>query len=96
MCIRDSPGGAGPVGIIAGTGFYTLASLADAEDRDVETPYGVARVTQGTWHGLEVAFVTRHGTGHSVPPHLVNYRAVSYTHLSLLDFISSTEVCISS
>ena len=75
MSTSTSPGGAGPVGIIAGTGFYTLASLADAEDRDVETPYGVARVTQGTWHGLEVAFVTRHGTGHSVPPHLVNYRA---------------------
>ncbi|QQR99722.1 MAG: S-methyl-5'-thioinosine phosphorylase [Austwickia sp.] len=64
-----------PVGIIAGTGFYSLAQLLDARERDIDTPYGVARVTEGTWHGLPVAFLTRHGAGHAVPPHLVNYRA---------------------
>lgn len=64
-----------PVGVIAGTGFYALAQLADPITRDVETDFGPARLTGGTWHGVRVVFLTRHGAGHSVPPHLVNYRA---------------------
>mgnify|MGYP003350689677 CR=1 FL=1 len=61
--------------IIAGTGFYSLAQLEDAQQLTVETDFGTAQVTRGKWHGVEVAFLTRHGAGHSVPPHLVNYRA---------------------
>lgn len=64
-----------PLGIIAGTGFYDLAALEDRSDETVATAFGDARVTRGTWHGLPVVFLTRHGAGHSVPPHLVNYRA---------------------
>jgi 5'-methylthioinosine phosphorylase len=64
-----------PLGIIAGTGFYDLGALEDASDDTVATPFGDARVTRGTWHRMPVVFLTRHGTGHSVPPHLVNYRA---------------------
>lgn len=64
-----------PLGIIAGTGFYDLGALEDATDETVPTSYGDARVTRGSWHGLPVVFLTRHGAGHSVPPHLVNYRA---------------------
>ena len=67
--------GAAPIGIIAGTGFYSLASLENAVTETVETPYGEAKFTRGSWHGVEVIFLTRHGAGHSVPPHLVNYRA---------------------
>ncbi len=64
-----------PLGIIAGTGFYSLADLEDPVTETVETAYGQARLTRGTWHGHPVVFLTRHGAGHSVPPHLVNYRA---------------------
>lgn len=64
-----------PLALIAGTGFYSLAQLAGATTQQVETPFGTAQVTRGLWHGLEVVFLTRHGAGHSVPPHLVNYRA---------------------
>jgi 5'-deoxy-5'-methylthioadenosine phosphorylase len=64
-----------PIAILAGTGFYSLAQLADPVVRDVDTAFGPARYTEGTWHGLRVLFLTRHGAGHSVPPHLVNYRA---------------------
>jgi 5'-methylthioadenosine phosphorylase len=64
-----------PIGIIAGTGFYALADLEDANSKVVETRYGTAAVTTGQWHSLPVVFLTRHGAGHSVPPHLVNYRA---------------------
>lgn len=64
-----------PLGIIAGTGFYALDELADAAVEALETPFGTAQVTRGSWQGLPVVFLTRHGAGHSVPPHLVNYRA---------------------
>jgi len=64
-----------PLGIIAGTGFYDLGALQDTVNEVVTTAFGDARLTRGTWHGLPVVFLTRHGAGHSVPPHLVNYRA---------------------
>jgi len=64
-----------PLGIIAGTGFYDLGALQDTTTHAVGTAFGDARVTRGTWYGLPVVFLTRHGAGHSVPPHLVNYRA---------------------
>ncbi|KGN37710.1 S-methyl-5'-thioinosine phosphorylase [Knoellia subterranea] len=65
-----------PLGIIAGTGFYDLDALDDAHTELVDTAYGTTPVTRGTWHGQPVAFVTRHGAGHEVPPHRVNYRAI--------------------
>jgi purine nucleoside phosphorylase len=66
----------GSLGIIAGTGFYALESLDDAREEVVDTPYGAARIVRGGWHGRPTVFATRHGVDHSVPPHLVNYRAV--------------------
>jgi 5'-deoxy-5'-methylthioadenosine phosphorylase len=63
------------VGIIAGTGFYSLPALAGSEPRKVTTTYGDALVTSGEWNGIEIEFVTRHGADHSVPPNKVNYRA---------------------
>ncbi len=64
-----------PLGIIAGTGFYDLGALEGTTTQTVGTAFGDARVTRGTWHGVPIVFLTRHGAGHSVPPHLVNYRA---------------------
>ncbi|GGB87612.1 putative 6-oxopurine nucleoside phosphorylase [Knoellia flava] len=65
-----------PLGIIAGTGFYDLDALDDAQHETVHTAYGTAAVTRGSWHGQSVVFVTRHGAGHDVPPHRINYRAI--------------------
>jgi len=64
-----------PLGIIAGTGFYSLATLENAVDQSAETAFGSAKFTRGSWHGVEVIFLTRHGSVHSTPPHLINYRA---------------------
>ncbi|MDP1720083.1 MAG: S-methyl-5'-thioinosine phosphorylase [Candidatus Nanopelagicaceae bacterium] len=63
------------VGIIAGTGFYSLPALAGAAIRKVETVYGDALLTSGNWNGVPIEFVTRHGVDHSLPPSKVNYRA---------------------
>ncbi len=65
-----------PIGVIGGSGFYSL--LDDADDgRAVDTPFGApsGAVTVGRLAGRAVAFVTRHGVDHRFPPHLVPYRA---------------------
>jgi 5'-methylthioadenosine phosphorylase len=62
------------VGIIGGTGFSDGLDLQDARETVVGTPYGAVHVLRGRLGGREAAFVARHGHGHTVPPHRVNYR----------------------
>lgn len=61
--------------VIGGTGVYDPALLEGVETRHVATPYGEVTVQVGRYRDREVAFLNRHGTGHAVPPHRVNYRA---------------------
>ncbi|GAA0589014.1 S-methyl-5'-thioadenosine phosphorylase [Paractinoplanes ferrugineus] len=63
------------VGIIGGTGFYTL--LAESEQITVDTPFGPPSgpLTVGEVGGRTVAFLARHGADHRFPPHKINYRA---------------------
>ena len=63
--------------VIGGTGLYKLASLQDAEAVTGDTPYGAPSgpIRVGRIAGKRVAFLARHGEGHSLPPHRVNYRA---------------------
>lgn len=65
----------GALGVIAGTGFYSLNALDSPEEIDVDTAYGRARAVVGGLHGRRTVFLTRHGADHSVPPHRVNYLA---------------------
>ncbi len=71
--------------IIGGTGVYALAELADVEAHLPDTRYGMPSgpVRIGTMDGHRVAFLARHGEGHSVPPHKINYRA-NLTALQML------------
>ncbi len=64
-----------PIGIIAGTGFYSIDHLENPEEKVVSTEFGKAKAFYGTWNNREVYFLTRHGADHSLPPHKVNYRA---------------------
>jgi 5'-methylthioadenosine phosphorylase len=63
------------VGIIGGTGFYEFVD--DSRELPVQTPYGApsADISLGTVSGRRVAFLPRHGLGHALPPHRINYRA---------------------
>ncbi len=63
--------------IIGGTGVYALAELGDVQAHLPETRYGMPSgpVRIGTMGRHRVAFLARHGEGHSVPPHKINYRA---------------------
>jgi len=65
------------IGIIGGTGLEAL--LKDAEQIRVGTPYGLPpSISVGEINGKPVAFLPRHGIHHSIPPHMVNYRANIY------------------
>ena len=63
--------------VIGGTGVYALAQLDGAETHQPLTKYGPPSgpVHVGTLGGRRVAFLARHGEGHSIPPHRINYRA---------------------
>ncbi|WP_295941868.1 S-methyl-5'-thioinosine phosphorylase [uncultured Xanthomonas sp.] len=76
--------------VIGGTGVYKLAQLDDVQTHEVETRYGTPSgpVRVGTLLGHRVAFLARHGEGHSLPPHKINYRA----NLAALQQIGATRV----
>jgi 5'-methylthioinosine phosphorylase len=63
--------------IIGGSGMSKLADLDEVRRRVVRTPYGEASgaLTFGRLNGHDVVFLARHGYGHTIPPHAVNYRA---------------------
>lgn len=63
--------------IIGGTGLTSLKNLEILNREVVHTPYGEpsAPLTHGSIAGKEVLFLARHGYGHTIPPHKVNYRA---------------------
>lgn len=64
------------LGIIGGSGFYNLGKKIETED--VITPYGHAEVQRAKLARKEVLFIARHGKGHTIPPHKINYKANLY------------------
>ena len=76
--------------VIGGTGVYALGELADVEAQQPVTKYGAPSgpIRVGTYAGSRVAFLARHGEGHSIPPHKINYRA----NLAALQAIGATRV----
>ncbi len=65
------------IGVIGGSGISELFEGSGIRRHRVATPWGPpsAEVESGTISGVEVLFLPRHGPGHSIPPHRVNYRA---------------------
>lgn len=65
------------IGIIGGSGIYDPKMLEDVQEIKVHTPYGSTSdlVSIGSFLGRKVAFISRHGRRHQIPPHLVPYRA---------------------
>ena len=63
--------------IIGGTGLTQLSNLEVSRRQVIRTPYGEpsGAFTFGRIDGREVIFLARHGYGHTIPPHQVNYRA---------------------
>lgn len=65
------------LGIIGGTGLTQLENLTITRRQLIRTPYGETSgpLTFGEICGHSVVFLPRHGSGHTIPPHLVNYHA---------------------
>lgn len=63
--------------IIGGSGLTRLGTLEVRDRETLSTPYGAtsSALVYGTIQGREVVFLARHGDGHTIPPHAVNYRA---------------------
>jgi 5'-methylthioinosine phosphorylase len=76
--------------VIGGTGVYKLAELDGVESHLPQTPYGLPSgpVRVGTLAGKRIAFLARHGEGHGVPPHRINYRA----NMAALQMLGATRV----
>lgn len=63
--------------VIGGSGLSSLANLEITHRQVLRTPYGEPSgpLTFGSVCGKRIAFIARHGFGHTIPPHEVNYRA---------------------
>ncbi|BCO30419.1 putative S-methyl-5'-thioinosine phosphorylase [Thiohalobacter sp. COW1] len=82
--------------IIGGSGLDKLKNL-EIERREVlQTPYGEPSgpLTHGRISGTQVVFLPRHGSGHTIPPHKVNYRANIWAlhHIGIQDIIAVAAV----
>ena len=65
------------IGIIGGTGVYNPEMLEDRREIKVYTPFGATSdlITLGMYMNKSLAFISRHGRGHTIPPHMINVRA---------------------
>lgn len=68
------------IGIIGGSGLYTMPGLTKARELRVKTPFGSPSdaLVIGQLEGRRVAFLSRHGRGHRLLPSEINYRANIY------------------
>ncbi len=66
------------LGVLGGSGLYEMEGLGSVQEIAIDTPYGSPSdvLVKGTLpNGTTMVFLPRHGRGHKVPPHQVNYRA---------------------
>jgi len=65
------------VAVIGGTGLTQLENFTALHEKTITTPYGKtsAPIVTGEFFGREIMFLPRHGSNHSIAPHLINYRA---------------------
>jgi 5'-methylthioadenosine phosphorylase len=76
----SSTGSQASIGIIGGSGLYSMAGLTSPREIKVRTPFGEPSeaIVLGTLEGKRVAFLARHGRGHRILPGEINYRANIY------------------
>ncbi|UCE72160.1 MAG: S-methyl-5'-thioadenosine phosphorylase [Nitrospiraceae bacterium] len=64
-------------GVIGGSGLYEIKGLTVKGKKNITTPYGKPSDDYliGSMGDREIVFLPRHGKGHGIPPHMINYRA---------------------
>lgn len=73
------------IAIIGGSGLYHMAGLVNAQEYNLDTPFGKpsAPIIVGSLNGVRMAFLARHGIGHHITPTEVPYRANIFALKSL-------------
>jgi 5'-methylthioadenosine phosphorylase len=92
------------LGVLGGSGLYQMEGLENVTELDIDTPYGKPSdvLVQGTMaNGTRLVFLPRHGRGHRIPPHQINYRAnicalkkAGATHLVSVSAVGSMKEAI--
>ena len=80
------------IGIVGGTGLYQMEGFTDVREVAVDTPFGPPsdRLMVGQLEGRTVAFLPRHGRGHRILPHELNFQANVFAMKSLgVEFLLS-------
>ena len=87
------------LGVLGGSGLYRMEGLSGVTELEVDTPYGKPSdvLVKGTMpNGTTIVFLPRHGRGHRIAPHQINYRAnicalkkVGATHLVSVSAVGS-------
>lgn len=85
------------IGIIGGTNLQNIHDLKCKQKEVVRTPFGIpsAPVIRGELHGQPIAFLARHGLKHTIPPHLINYRANIWAlhHIGCKEIFAFSAMC---
>lgn len=84
------------LGVIGGSGLYSMPGLEQVEEIEVDTPFGKpsAPIVTGLLEGKRIAFLARHGIGHRLTPGEVNYRANIYALKALgVEHVVSISAC---
>lgn len=76
----QAKGPAAEIGVIGGSGLYSMSGLCDTREIRLKTPFGDPSdaLVIGTLEGKRVAFLARHGRGHRILPTELNFRANIY------------------
>src|SRR5271155_5570362 len=89
--------------VLGGSGLYELDGLTHIEEIRVDTPYGPPSdtIVRGKLEGVTLLFLPRHGRGHRIPPHAINFRAnvcalkkLGATHLLSVSAVGSMKETI--
>ena len=84
------------LGIIGGSGLYSLEGFQEREELEIQTPFGIPStpIVVGRLENRRIAFIARHGVGHRLTPSEVPYRANIYALKSLgVDRVLSVSAC---
>jgi 5'-methylthioadenosine phosphorylase len=84
--------------VLGGSGLYELEGLTDVSEVEIDTPYGPPSdaIVKGRLGATQLLFLPRHGKGHRIPPHAINFRAnicalkkLGATHLLAISAVGS-------
>ncbi len=85
------------IGLIGGSNLHLIDALVSPKKSVIRTPFGIpsAPLISGTLNGREVVFLARHGLQHTIPPHIINYRANIWAlhHLGCQEVLAFSSMC---